>query len=84
MSFLGTKSCLAEKLKSQTYLFCEIPKAVYLSFDWVPKIIQKSFQTMEQKLVQRCDTKVGADACKASQLNRSFFQKNQYNFKLRN
>ena len=32
----------------------------------VQKLIQKSFQTIEQKLVQRYETKVGADACKAS------------------
>ena len=37
---------------------------VWLSFDWVPKLIQKSFQTMEQNLVQRCETKVDADTCK--------------------
>ena len=32
----------------------------------VPKLIQISFQTMAQKFVQRCETKVDADACKAS------------------
>ena len=37
-----------------------------LSFNLVPKLIQISFQTMEQKLVQHCETKVDADACKAS------------------
>ena len=37
-----------------------------LSFDCVPKLIQKSFQTREQQFVQRCETKVGADACKGS------------------
>ena len=41
-------------------------KAGCLSFDWVTKVIQISIQTMEQKLVQRCETKVDADACKAS------------------
>ena len=41
-------------------------RAVYLSVDWVPKLIQKSFQTMEQTFVQRCETKVVADACNAS------------------
>ena len=45
--------------------FLEILKAVCLSVNWVPKLIQKSFQTMEQKLVQRCETKVVADACNA-------------------
>ena len=38
--------------------------------DWldplVPKLIQKSFLTREQQFVQHCETKVGADACKAS------------------
>ena len=28
--------------------------------------MQKSFQTREQQFVQRCETKVGADACKGS------------------
>ena len=46
--------------------FLEILKSVCVSVDWVPKLIQKSFQTMEQKLVQRCETKVVADACNAS------------------
>ena len=46
--------------------FClDIVKAVCLSVDWVPKLIQKSFKTMEQKFVQRCETKVVADACNA-------------------
>ena len=35
--------------------FLEILKAVCLSVDWVPKLIQNLFPTMEQKLVQRCD-----------------------------
>ena len=46
--------------------FLEILKAVCLSVDWVPKLIQKSFPTIEQKLVQRYETKVVADACNAS------------------
>ena len=53
LSFLGTKN--------QDYkhnFFLEILKTVYLSFDWVPKLIKKSFQAMEQNLVQRCETKV--------------------------
>ena len=41
-------------------------KAVCLSVDWVPKLIQKSCQTMEQRLVKRCETKVSADSCKAT------------------
>ena len=45
--------------------FLEILKAICLTFNWVPKLIQISFQVIEQKLVQRCETKVDADACKA-------------------
>ena len=66
MSLLGTKSCLKEKLRLQTTIFLELLKTVCLSVDWVPKLIQKSFQTMEQKLVQRCETKVVADAYNTS------------------
>ena len=50
--------------------FLDILKAACLSFDWVPKLIQKSFQTMEHKLVQRCETKalifqlIGPGFCK--------------------
>ena len=65
-NFLGTKSCPKEKLRIQTTFFLEILRAVCLSVDWVPKLVQKSFQTMEQKSVQRCETKVVADACNAS------------------
>ena len=46
--------------------FLEILKAVCLSVDWVPKLIQKKFPTIEQKLVQRCETEIVADACNAS------------------
>ena len=53
---------MTEKLSLQTPIFLEILKAVCLTFDWVPKLIQISFQAMEQKLVQRCETKVDADA----------------------
>ena len=49
--------------------FLESLKAVCLTFDWVPKLIQISCQAMEQKLVQRCETKVDADAYKASYQN---------------
>ena len=44
-------------------------KAVCLTFDWVPKLIQISFLAMEKKIVQRGEAKVDADACKASYLN---------------
>ena len=47
-------------------LFLEILKAICLSDDWVPKLIQKKLSTMEQKLVQRCDTEIVADACNIS------------------
>ena len=49
--------------------FLEILKAVCLSVDWVPKLIQNFFPTMEQKLVQRCETEIVADACDASYRN---------------
>ena len=48
--------------------FLELLKAVCLSVDWVPKLIQNFFPTMEQKLVQRCETEIVADACNASYL----------------
>ena len=57
---------MKEKLLLQIPIFLEILKTVRLIFDWVPKLIQISFQAMEQKLVQRCETKVDVDACKAS------------------
>ena len=68
LSSSRTKSCLTEKLSLQTPFFLEILKAVCLTFDLVPKLIQISFQAMEQKLVQRCETKVNADACKSSNM----------------
>ena len=39
--------------------FLKILQAVCLILDWAPKLIQISFQAMKQKLVQRCETKVG-------------------------
>ena len=63
---LRTKSCLKENQNYQPQFFWEILKAACFSADWVPKLIQKSFQTVEQNLVQRCETKVVADACNAS------------------
>ena len=57
---------MTEKIRFQTSFFLENLKAVCLSFNWVPKLIQKSFQTWEPQFVQRCKTKVGADACKGS------------------
>ena len=49
-------------------------RAVCLSVDWVPKLIHKSCQTMEQKFVQRCETKVVADACPV-QTSQTFWTK---------
>ena len=54
------------KTKIKNQFFFEILKAVCLSFDWVPKLIQNSCQSREQKFVQRCDTMVGAYVCKAN------------------
>ena len=48
------------------HFFLEILKAVCFTVAWVPKLIRKFFQTMEPKLVQRCETEVVADACNAS------------------
>ena len=45
--------------------FLEILKAVCLSVDQVPKLIQKFVPTMEQKLVHRCETEIVVDACNA-------------------
>ena len=56
--------------------FLEILKAVCLSVDWVPKLTQNVFPTMEQKLVQRCETEIVADACNAS----SNFEEEEKNF----
>ena len=53
------------KIKTPIF-FLEILKAVCLSFDLAPKLIQINFQIMEQQLVQRCETEVDGDACKAS------------------
>ena len=66
MSFLGTKRCWTVKLRLKNPIFFEILKAVCLSFGWEPKLIRMNFQTMEKKFVQRCETEVDGDACKAS------------------
>ena len=55
-----------KKLSLQTPISLEILKSVCLTFDWVPKLFQIGVQDMEQKLVQRCETKVDADACKGT------------------
>ena len=66
LSFLGTKHYRTEKIKLKPLFFLEILKAVCLSFDLAPKLIQINFQIVEQKLIQRCETEVDGDACKAS------------------
>ena len=65
MSFEGTKSCQKEKLRLQTTIILEIMNALCLSVNWVPKLIQKRCQIMEQKLVLHCETKVVVNACNA-------------------
>ena len=59
MIFIVPRGCVIFLLSQEV--------AVCLSVDWVPKLIQKSFPTMEKKLVQTCETKdkVVADACNA-------------------
>jgi hypothetical protein len=64
--FLGLKAVWRKNYDYKPQFVLEILKAVYLSVDWVPKLIQKFFPTMEQKLVQRCETEIVADACNAS------------------
>ena len=55
--FYGLKAVWQKNHYCKPHFFREIMKAVCLTFDWVPKLIQISFQVMEQKLVQRCETK---------------------------
>ena len=44
LSFLGTKRCRTEKLRLKPHnFFLEILKAVCLSIDWAPKLIQINF-----------------------------------------
>ena len=50
----------------KNHIFLEILKAVCLSLDLVPKLIQTFFPKIEQKLVQRCETEIVANACNAS------------------
>ena len=65
LSFEGTKSRWKEKLRLQTTIILEIINALCLSVNWVPKLIQKSCQIMEKKLVLHCETKVVVNACNA-------------------
>ena len=64
--FLGLKAVWRKNYDYKSQFFLEILKAVCLSVDWVPKLIQKFFPTMKQKLVQRCETDIVADTCNAS------------------
>ena len=64
--FLGLKAVWRKNYGYKTQFFLEILKAVCLSVNWAPKLIQIFFPTMEQKLVQRCETEIVADACNAS------------------
>ena len=67
VSFFGqTDEAYRWRVCYQRGLFLGILKAACLSVDWVPKLIQKIFSTMEQKLFQRCETEIVADACNAS------------------
>ena len=66
--FQGLKAIGRKNYHCRALFYFKILKAVCLTFDWVPKLIQISFQAMEQKLFQRCETKADADACKASYL----------------
>ena len=53
------------KIWLQTF-FVKILKVLSIGFVYVPNLGQMNFKSMEQKGVQRCETKVNADACKAS------------------
>ena len=68
-NFFGLKAVLRKNYDYKPQFFLEILKAVCLSVDWVPKLIQIFFPTMEQKLVQRCGTEIVADACSASYID---------------
>ena len=71
---LETKICKFWVLKAvwrknydyKPQFFFEILKAVCPSVDWVPKLIHKILPTMDQKLVQQCETEIVADVCNAS------------------
>ena len=75
MAFFGTKSTLTQKIPFQTHFFFKILKAVCLGFVHMTDIGQIPFQIIEQKLVQRCETHIKAQSCKAS-LGRSKATKN--------
>ena len=47
-------------------IFLEILQAVCLGFVHIPDIGPIPFQVIEQKLVQRCETHIEAQSCKAS------------------
>ena len=60
------KSCRNEKQRLETIIFRDSKTCIFC-VDLVPKLIQKYFLTMEQKFVQRCETKVVANACLLAQ-----------------
>ena len=68
-NFWGIKAVWRKNYDYKPQFFLEILKAVCLCVDWVPKLIQNFFSIMEQKLVQRCETEIVADACNASYTN---------------
>ena len=57
-NFKGLKAVWRKNYYYETQFFFEILKAGCLSVDWIPKLILKTCPTMEQKLVQRCETEV--------------------------
>ena len=59
----------------QQFFFLEILKAVCLSVDWVPKLTKNFFSTLEQNLVQRCETEIVGDAYNASYIKAKILYK---------
>ena len=55
--------------KSRKPFSLQLKRPKFCNIDWVPKLIQKIFSTMEQKLVQRCETEIIVNACNASYAN---------------
>ena len=68
LSLSRTKSCLTEKLSLQTPIFFRDSESCMWHLQLGTKVNPDSVQAMEQKIVQRCETKVDADACKSSYL----------------
>ena len=70
--FLIPKSCLTEKIQLQTSIVFRDSESCMSYLQLVTKINTENFPTTEQQFVQRCETKVSADACKDSYLYVSF------------